>query len=143
MEVPAGATYPVHPGDAITASTSFSSPNWLFTVADITQGWVYSSSVPEFAPAPPQSSVEWIVELPDVCPGANTATCAQAPALADFGTADFTLANATLGGVVSPISALNPMELTLRLTPGTPALASPSPLSSTGNGFNDTWNASS
>jgi hypothetical protein len=144
MEVPASsATYPVHPGDAITASTSFSSPNWLFTVADTTGGWVYSSSVPEFAPAPLQSTVEWIVELPDVCPSMNTATCTQAPALADFGTADFTGASATVGGVLSPISALNPMALALVLTPGTPALASPGPLNSTGNGFTDTWNASS
>lgn len=137
-------TYPVHAGDAITATTAFANSTWTFTVTDSTQNWTYSETAPAFTPAPPQSSAEWIVESPDVCT-TSFSTCAPANALTDFGTAAFTNASATTttSNVASPISAFAFAPLQIQSAPTSSVLASVSALNPTGNGFTVTWNASS
>jgi hypothetical protein len=136
-EVPlSNSSYPVAPGDAMTASVSLSGTTWTLQIADTTKDWSFSTNIATYTPAPAQSSAEWVVERPQVC----SSSCGLA-ALSDFGSSTFDAASATVaGGTSRPISALNftPLEMV-----GSTVLAAPGGLDATGEQFADTWSASS
>ena len=125
-------TYPVAPGDAMTASVSIASGTWTLAISDITANWTYSTNIASPSPGPAQSSAEWIVERPEVNGSLST--------LSDFGNAAFTSATATNGMASGPISSFSyePVEMV-----GSSVLATPGPLASGGAGFTMTWDASS
>ncbi len=124
------SSYPVSPGDAMTASVSVADSVWTLAIADTTRGWSYSIEIPWAAPW--RSSAEWIVERPEV--GYSLSE------LADFASASFTGASASDGTTSGPISAFSfqPIEMD-----GSTLLAAPGPLDPGGEGFADTWYASS
>ena len=132
-EVPLpSSSYPVSPGDAMTASVSFSGSKWTLAIADTTRPWNYSIEIAQPAQPPARSSAEWIVERPEV--GSSLS------ALSDFGSASFTGSSATDTATSGPISAFSfqPLEMV-----GSTLLASPGALDSTGEQFGDTWYGSS
>jgi hypothetical protein len=124
------SSYPVSPGDAMTASVSVANSVWTLAIADTTKGWSYSIEIPWAVPW--RSSAEWIVERPEV--GWSLS------ALADFASASFTGASATDGTTSGPISSFSfqPIEMD-----GSTLLAAPGPLEQSGESFGDTWYASS
>jgi hypothetical protein len=133
-EVPlATSSYPVAPGDTMTASVSVSGGTWTLAIADTTKHWTFSTNVAWSAPE--QASAEWIVERPDVC----SSTCGLAN-LSDFGSVSFTGATATASGTTGSISAFSfePIEML-----GSTVLAAPGGLSGGGESFTDTWHAGS
>ncbi len=120
-------TYPVAPGDAMTATVSLSGSTWTLAIADTTQEWNYSTNIPTPSPAPQQSSAEWIVERPEV--GGLTT-------LSDYGTATFTHASASDDAASGSISAFayTPLEMV-----GSTPLSTPAPLDAAGDSFTTTW----
>ncbi len=131
-EVPLpSSSYPVSPGDAMTASVSSSGSIWTLAIADQTEDWNNSIPIPSWSPAPEESSAEWIVERPNV---------GSLSALPDFGGVSFTSASAADSTTSGPISAFSfqPLEML-----GSTLLAVPGTLDPTGGDFTDTWQASS
>lgn len=129
------ASYPVAPGDAMTATVSFSGSTWTLAIADATGHWSYGVQIPSPAPAPKRSSAEWIVERPEI---GNSLSV-----LVDFAGASFAGASATDGATSGPISAFayQPMEM-MEYTSSTTRLTAPGALTPSGEGFTDTWYAS-
>jgi hypothetical protein len=131
-------TYPVAPGDVISASVNFNSGanEWTLGLSDATAHWTFSTNVVQSNPSPDQSSAEWIVESPEICP--TPTTCAQGP-LSDFGSVTFTNASATTltGATVSILSA---ESLAVEMADGSNVVqALPGVLSDDGSIFTDTW----
>jgi hypothetical protein len=132
-EVPlSSSSYPVSPGDGMTASVSLSGSTWTLAIADTTRDWNYSIDIASPSPAPEQSSAEWIAERPEL--GSSLT------ALSDFGSVSFTGASATDGTTSGPISAFSfqPIEMN-----GSTLLAAPGALDPAGESFTDNWYASS
>jgi hypothetical protein len=129
------SSYPVQPGDAITASVRLSGTTWTLAISDITADWQFTTDIPSPSPAPPQSSAEWVVERP-VEGGAL-------PPLSDFGTASFTGAAATDSDTSGPISAFSDQRSEMVALTAPTVLAMASPLIPSGDGFSVTWNAGS
>jgi hypothetical protein len=105
------------------------------SIADTTKGWSYAKTVANYAPAPAQSSAEWILERPTVC--ANY-TCSQS-ALATLTTTSavtFTSAAATASGTSAPVSNYTDTAIAM-VTGGSSSttLATPGALSSGGGTF--------
>ena len=72
----------VKPGDSMTAGISqISSSSWNITIADLTEGWTFTTGVSYTGPG---ASAEWIVEAPSLC----TVHCTIAT-LADYGKVTF------------------------------------------------------
>ena len=131
VKLPPG-TYPVEPGDAMSASVSIASFTWTLAISDTTANWTYSTNIASPSPAPSQSSAEWIVERPEVNGSLSK--------LSDFGNAAFTNATATNTTASGPIAdfAYQPVQMV-----GNQALATPRPLTAAGSSFNVAWNAGS
>lgn len=116
---------PVQPGDAMTAAVSASSGHFTLTLSDATQGWNCSSQPqPSSAPA---GSAEWVVEAP------FSLASGQVEKLADFGTVDFSGAQAN----GTPISGLSNDSITMQAKHF--VKASPSSLDDDGASFSVTW----
>ncbi|HEU5423795.1 MAG TPA: G1 family glutamic endopeptidase [Nitrolancea sp.] len=123
---------PVHPGDRISAEVQ-----WLKTqvfslrLTNETTGQRFQTQTGHHAA---KASAEWIVE----CPG----TPGVLP-LADFGTARFSNASATIGGTTGPINAkpwADAVEpITMVAADETTVRAVPSGLRQSGSGFSVTW----
>jgi hypothetical protein len=128
--------YPVKPGDSISASVSVSDDQWTLTLRDSSEPWTYSTQVAFYGAA--QSSAEWIGERPELC----EADSCEFTSLADFGTLGFSSATASAGGTSGPISAFPYYPLEMTGSSGD-ELAAPGPLDPSGDGFTDTWHASS
>ncbi len=126
------SSYPVSPGDAMTASVSIAGSTWTLAIADTTRDWNYSIGIASPSPAPARSSAEWIAERPEV--GWSLS------ALSDFGSVSFTGASATDNATSGPISAFSfqPLEMV-----GATLLAAPGALAPNGESFTDSWYASS
>ena len=60
------STYPVTPGDAMTASVSLTGSTWTLAISDATAGWQFSIPIASPSPAPEQVSAEWILERPEI-----------------------------------------------------------------------------
>jgi len=126
------SSYPVAPGDTISAEVRYSGKNqFLLTLTNSRNGstlWSYSTTQKAKAQ---RESAEWIVEAPwsrGVLP------------LADFGTVQFSGASATLNGTSGTISnkAWQNDPITMVTSSGT-VKAQPSSLSNGGSGFSVTW----
>jgi hypothetical protein len=128
------STYPVKPGDTLTASVSVSGTAFTLTLKS-SEGWTFSTTQ---SGSYAQSSAELIAEAPDIC----SAVCTNAK-LTDFGTVNFSNVDAAVGGAAAdPFSAFTagggPQEITMTTETGT-TRAQPSALSSSGSAFSDTW----
>jgi hypothetical protein len=129
------STYPVLPGDTLTADVSAASAS-MFTISlSSSRGWSFTNTGP--APSAAQSSVEWIAEAPSLC---LLTQCIVLP-LAKFGTVDFTGASATSGGSAGSISAYS-NERIVMAKKNNVIKADPSPLSPDGTSFSDSWSHS-
>jgi hypothetical protein len=138
---PQTVSYPVSPGDQITASVSLVGSTWTLALADSSQtpAWSFTTAFPSPSPAPLQASAEWIVERPQLCQGSS---CSLGT-LAQFSPITFTNAVATATGSSQSIAALDgvPVEMTSSDSNST-ILAQPGALDNTGAGFTDDWYAS-
>jgi hypothetical protein len=132
-EVPLSpSTYPVSPGDAITASVSVAGSTWTLTISD--SAWPQPFHINIVWSTPSQASAEWISERPEV--GCDTCLAS----LADYGSASFTGSTATGAHTTGGISAFTftPIEM----ENGSDLLSAPGALSGSGADFTDTWYAS-
>ena len=123
---------PLDPGDLVTASVSYASSVWTFSIADATQGW--SFSIPESDTTPPtaRATAEFIEEEPYACdPHCVLTQLAQVTPLL------FSNISVTENGLTS---ALTQDLIALTMTPANaPVQVAPGPLSSGGTSFSDTW----
>jgi hypothetical protein len=85
-------TVPISPGDSISASVTYSSNTFTLWLKDNRTGASFSTGQ---SGTPQRSSAEWIVEAPSSFFGVLP--------LANFGTATFTKAQATIGGITGAI----------------------------------------
>ena len=126
------ATYPLSPGDGMSASVTIVGSNYQLVLTDAGR-WSFSTT--QSAPSPPQNaSAEWIVEAPTVCKGSKC----QPVALADFGAVGFTGATANGKPVNGSGFAAHQITMT-KNKKGTIVKASTSSLGSGGDSFNVTW----
>ena len=123
------SSYPVSPGDAISASVSVSGSGYLLHLADAGR-WTYST-VQTPSTRPPDASAEWIAEAPTSCRGSS---CRIAP-LADFVAIGFSGARAN--GL--PVSAFANNRITMANKSGKKVKALTSALASAGTGFSVLW----
>jgi hypothetical protein len=85
-------------GDAMTASVQYvSGNNFLLTITDTTRNETFSTT--QSAPGAARSSAEWVVEAPSSNSGVLP--------LANFGTASFTAASATINGATGSIGSFS------------------------------------
>jgi hypothetical protein len=133
------STYPVAPGDGMSASVSMSDSTWTLALSDATKNWHFSINIPSPTPALSQASAEWIVEDPaeGVSGASGSPVGGSLPLLSDFGTVQFTAATAAYNGQTAPISALSPDAI--QITNGSQVTAAPGRLNATGDGFTDSW----
>jgi hypothetical protein len=129
-------SYPVFPGDAISASVSVVGATWTLSISDSgsashPQSWSFSTNIAFSGAA--QSSAEWIVERPDIC---NGLSCSLAT-LANFGTVTFTNASATENGTPGSISTWP--NAAIEMLNGSTPIAVPGSLDPTGTIFTDTY----
>ena len=133
-------TYPVSPGDAMTASVSETSSVWTFALTDTStkhKNWTFTSAGISFSAA--QSSAEWIVERPEIC----SRSCSLS-SLADFGTTSLNDAVTTTPQLTdAPIDSFSSVEIEMVNSADTYVLALPGALGSGGDSFTDTWEAAS
>jgi hypothetical protein len=127
-------TYPVKPGDSLTASVSVSGTSFTLKLVNSTEGWTFSTTKTGSGLA--QSSAELIAESPEIC----STTCKLAQ-LANFGTVNFSNAEAAVsGGAAAPFGTFTadsgPHEITMVTSKGV-VRAQPSSLASTT--FSITW----
>jgi hypothetical protein len=122
----------VSPGDNITASVAYSSGMFTLTINDTTTGKSFTTQ--QAGGNMQRSSAEWVVEAP---------TSGSILPLANFGTATFTNASATINGTTGPIndSAWTPIAIDMANGFGATE-ATTSVLNSAGNGFSVTYNSS-
>jgi hypothetical protein len=132
------ASYPVVPGDGMTASVRETNNVWTFVLTDTSthhRSWTFTSAGITFSAA--RSSAEWIIERPELCGASCSLT-----SLADFGTTGIVDASATTSQLTgAPIDAFSSMEIEMVNTADTYVLSLPSGLGSGANNFTDTWEA--
>ena len=120
----------VSPNDVMTATISESSANrWVITITNTTTGQTFSTTV-RYASS--HSSAEWIEEDPSYGDGS------QVP-FDSFGTTVFSSASVTANGAASSIAAGNGQAVTM-ITSSNQAIATPSVLNTSGDGFSVTRN---
>ena len=128
------STYPVKPGDTLSATVSVSGTAFTLTIAS-SEGWTFKTTQSGAGLA--QSSAEWIAESPEIC--SRRCTLAQ---LSDFGTVYFSKSEAAVGGgAPQPISSFTsdsgPHDIIATTSSGT-YRAQPSALTS-GTAFSIAW----
>ena len=127
------ATYPVKPGDVLTASVTAVGSIYTLALADAGH-WVFSTTEVAATPLPLNSSAEWITEAPTSCVG----TSCKAVPLADFGSVSFS--GATVNGLPVNGAGLTVHQITMtKNKKGTIVKASTSALDGTGTAFGVTW----
>ena len=123
-------TYPLSPGDSVSASVIYTLGSWIFSISDPTAGWFFSIPINEPSSAPLQASAEWIVESPEVC----SPTCTlSAPAQTTSVT--FTNATASFNGTGGGIG--DTLTIAIELSTGSSTYVTPGPLNATGSAFTD------
>jgi hypothetical protein len=133
----APSSYPVYPGDGMSASVSVANNVWTLAISDAgsaaqPHSWQYSTNINYIGAA--QSSAEWVVERPQICYiffGCSLTT------LANFGSVTFTNASATDNGTTGPISAAS--YVGIEMVNGSTPIAVPGPLQAAGTSFVDTY----
>ncbi len=132
------SSYPVHPGDQITAWVASNPAGTQFFLAekDTTAGWTFSTTQTA-SPAFGRTSAEVVAEAPSSC---TLIFCSEVP-LPNFGQVNFSSAdlidNAGNNGSLSSFAA---NEITM--VSGGRTLAVPSNLSADGRSFSVTWKSS-
>jgi hypothetical protein len=131
--------YAVQRGDTLSGGVAQSGGSYTLSLTDTRNGVVqWSFSQPESG-SNANSSAEWVAEAPELC---NLFSC-QLASLTNFGTVNFTGAQAATGGPNAPISSLNasggPHEIVMVNNSGTTIKAQPSGLDATGMQFSDAW----
>ena len=132
--------YPVQPGDTITAEVKYDGKNFILTISNANssmhgrskiKGWTFSTT--QKSASANRSSAEWIAEAP---------WSSKVLPLANFGTATFTSASATLNNITGSISnsAWQNDAIKMINSSGAPK-ATPSGLSPDGSSFSVTWNS--
>jgi hypothetical protein len=131
------ATYPVHPGDIMTAEVKRSGTSYTLSLHS-SRGWTFST-VQSGSLA--NSSAEWVAEAPEVC----TVVFCHGANLTNFSSVTFNGSTAATGGASSPISAFTanggPHRITMTSLTGA-SRAVPEPLSAGGLSFTDVWKSS-
>jgi hypothetical protein len=128
---PLQLSLPVKAGDTISAEVKYiGNAKFQLTLTDVTTGKAFQTI--QKSTRAQRSSAEWVMEAPSSSGGVLP--------LANFGTAGFSSAQATVNGHTGVIndSAWQNDAITMVSSTGT-IKASPSTLSSTGNSFNVTW----
>lgn len=125
-------TYPVSPGDTITASVD-SSTGYL-TISD-SSGWSFTTPSLSFSEFD-LSSAEWVAEAPALC---SPGHCSIQP-LTNFDTVTFT--NSTANGHAINYGGWSNDPMTMVNKNGRIVRATPSDLTSNGKGFTITWSHS-
>ena len=130
------STYPVRPGDAMSASVGLTGSTWTLAISDATAPWQFSVPIATPNPAPQQVSAEWILERPEINGSLSS--------LSDFGSATFSGATATDNATSGPISSFSnePLQMIEPVESSYDMLASPGPLVSGGSGFTVAWDGS-
>jgi hypothetical protein len=130
-KLPATLSLAVHPNDTISAEVAYvGSANFQLTLTNVTTGKSFSTQ--QKSARAQRVSAEWIVEAPSSGGGPLP--------LANFGTAQFSNASATVKGVTGTISngAWQNDAITMVTSSGT-VKAQPAALSPDGSSFSDTW----
>ena len=123
-------TYPVAPGDPLSASVSQSGSAYTLSISDGFK-WSFSTTqTPSITPL--DSSAEWVAEAPTSC----AKHCKSVP-LADFGSVGFTGASANHQAISAP--AFTNYQITMSTKNAKKILAVPSALTSGGTAFTVTW----
>ena len=123
-------TYPLSPGDNVSASVSYTLGSWILSISDTTAGWFFSIPINEPASAPLQASAEWIVESPEVC----ASTCSLSPP-PQTTSVTFTNATASFNGTGGGIG--DTLTIAIELSTGSGTYITPGPLNATGSSFTD------
>jgi hypothetical protein len=130
---------PVKPGDTMTAEVSYADGQFTLTITDTPvrgkRGWTFTITQSDFATPAVRDSAEWIVEAPSSFSGGQL----QQLPLADFGTVQFSEAQATLGSTTGSVSTWPYDAITME---DGPATATPSALSGGGSSFSVTFSQS-
>jgi Peptidase A4 family len=127
------ATYPVSPGDVLSASVTVVGSSYALDLTDAGR-WSYSTTQAAGAVVPLNVSGEWIAEAPTACVGT---TCKVQP-LTDFGSVTFT--GATANGLPINGAGFTDYDITMTKTlKGKTVKASTSPLANAGSSFTVTW----
>lgn len=123
------STYPVSPGDTLTAEVHYNG-NGTYTLSmSSSRGWNFSTTQSgNFT----NSSAEWIAEAPSSC----SFTCTVLP-LSNFGTMSFSSSTAN-GASIGSYGSSVWEDITMTTSGGT-VKAQPSALNGSGNGFSVTW----
>jgi hypothetical protein len=129
------SSYPVHPGDQMTAwvASNGSGTTFFLALKDATAGWSFGTTQ-NASPGFGRSSAEVVAEAPSSC---NILFCSELP-LSDFGQVDF--GNADLidnSGNNGSLAAFNANAITMAV--GNKTLAVPSNLSADGRSFSVSW----
>ncbi len=132
----------ISPGNVISAEVSYNASNRWFTVSltNVTTGQSFSTSTK--VNRAQRSSAEWIAEAPSGSGGILP--------LADFGTVVYGMDNTgvagtsytTVQGMMGPIGSFATNVVIDMVTSGGATKAAPSPLSSDGSSFSDSWYSS-
>jgi len=129
LEVLPSSSYPVGPGDTLTATVAVYGSGYLLVLVDAGR-WTYSTV--QLPSTPPQNaSAEWIAEAPTSCRGASCTIVK----LADFGAIGFSGAEAD--GL--PISSFANDQITMANRNGKKVKAGTSALSPAGSAFTVSW----
>lgn len=127
------SSYPVSPGDTLTASVAASNHAYTLTLSDRSARNNWSFSTTKRDSSATNSSAEWIVEAPSSC----AASCHVLP-LSNFGSVHFSGSSTTGDGLTSSISAFPNSSITMISRAGTKE-ASPTALSNGGTSFSVTY----
>ena len=116
------ASVTIAPGDAISASVTYSTSSGAFTlsISDLQNGEQFTTT--QTSPAAQRSSAEWIVEAP---------SAGRILPLANFGTVTITNASATLNGTTGPIDSSAWANASINMTSHGTTEASTGPLTDT------------
>ena len=129
------SSYPVHPGDQMTAwvASNGSGTTFFLSLKDSTAGWFFGTTQ-NASPGFGRSSAEVVAEAPSSC---NFLFCSELP-LADFGQVGFGGADLIdNGGRDGSLASFNANAITMRVNNKT--LAVPSNLSADGRSFSVSW----
>ena len=128
----APASYPVSPGDVLSARVTVVTTGYALSISDDNSHWSYSSTQPSSGQR--NASAEWITEAPSTC---KSATSCKVVPLADFGSVNFS--GVAVQGLPLASSGLTPQQLDMTKTKnGKDLEASTSALSSSGS-FTVDW----
>jgi hypothetical protein len=126
-------SYPVQPGDTLTATVSHSGTLYTLSLKS-SRGWTFSTTQ---SGSNANASAEWVAESPEIC----SFVCTLAD-LTNFGTVNFSGSQAATGDSASPISSFaangGTHEIIMSTNSGA-TRAQPGALTSSGDGFSDTW----